>query len=56
MHRGGDTAYLILIGLNIEIRFMFAIMGVAATLALPEDRKIKILGVPILDFIQTMRM
>jgi hypothetical protein len=42
----GDTAYLILIGLNIEIRFMFASMGVAATLALPEGWKIKILGVP----------
>lgn len=41
----GDTAYLILIGLNIEICFMFAIMGVAATLALPEDKSMKILGI-----------
>ncbi len=41
---GGDTAYLILIGLNIEICFMFAIMGIAATIALPEDKNLKILG------------
>jgi len=31
----GETAYLILIGLNIEISFMFAIMGVATTVMLP---------------------
>lgn len=42
---GGDTAYLFLIGLNIEISFMFAITGIAATLALPKDKKLKILGV-----------
>lgn len=42
---GGDTAYLILIGLNIEISFMFAITGIAATLALPKDKKLKILGI-----------
>ncbi len=40
------TAYLILIGLNIEICFMFAIMGIAATYLLPEDKHIKILGMP----------
>lgn len=40
---GGDTAYLILIGLNIEISFMFAITGIAATLALPKDKHMKIL-------------
>ena len=39
------TAYLILIGLNIEICMMFSIMGVACTIMLPEDRKLKILGV-----------
>lgn len=39
-----DTAYLIFIGLNIEICFMFAISGIVATLALPKDPKIKILG------------
>lgn len=42
---GGDTAYLILIGLNIEISFMFAVTGIAATLALPKDKKLKILGI-----------
>jgi hypothetical protein len=42
----GKTAYLILIGLNIEICFMFAIAGIAFTKMLPADRKLKILGVP----------
>jgi hypothetical protein len=42
----GDTAYLILIGLNIEICFMFAIMGVATALSLPRDKHMKILGIP----------
>ncbi|MFZ5597918.1 MAG: hypothetical protein ACOY31_13010 [Bacillota bacterium] len=42
----GKTAFLILIGLNIEITMMFAIMGIAAAYSLPEDRKIKILGIP----------
>ncbi len=42
---GGDTAYLILIGLNIEISFMFAITGIAATLAIPKDKKFTILGI-----------
>lgn len=41
----GDTALLLLIGYNIEISFMFAIMGVMACLSLPEDPKKKILGV-----------
>ncbi len=40
------TAYLILIGLNIEISMMFAIMGIAATKLLPEDKNIKIAGIP----------
>jgi hypothetical protein len=42
----GDTAFLILIGLNIEICFMFAIMGVATSLSLPRDKHMKILGIP----------
>jgi len=42
----GDTAYLILIGLNIEICFMFAILGVATALVLPRDRKRKVFGLP----------
>lgn len=42
----GETAYLILIGLNIEITLMFAIMGIAAAYALPKDRTLKIFGLP----------
>ncbi|WP_456469243.1 hypothetical protein [Archaeoglobus sp.] len=42
----GKTAYLILIGLNIEISMMFAIMGIAATKVLPEDRNAKVFGLP----------
>jgi hypothetical protein len=42
---GGGTAYLILVGLNIEITFMFLIMGLMSTLLLPEDRGMKILGI-----------
>jgi hypothetical protein len=42
----GKTAYLILIGLNIEICMMFLIMGVATTIMLPEDKNMKILGMP----------
>jgi hypothetical protein len=42
----GDTAYLILIGLNIEITFMFAISGVVFAKMLPPDKGLKILGVP----------
>lgn len=41
----GDTSLLILIGYNIEISFMFALMGLAACNSLPEDRKKKILGI-----------
>jgi hypothetical protein len=42
----GGTAYLILIGLNIEIMFMFAIAGIAWAKMLPVDPAAKILGVP----------
>lgn len=42
----GRSAYLILIGLNIEICFMFAIMGIVVTKTLPADRHMTILGVP----------
>lgn len=41
----GGSAYVILIGLNIEITFMFAIMGLFAMRMLPPDRELKILGV-----------
>jgi hypothetical protein len=42
----GKTAYLILIGLNIEICFMFAIAGIAFGKMLPPDKRARILGVP----------
>ena len=42
----GDTAFLILIGLNIEISFMFAIAGIAFGKMLPADKQLKILGMP----------
>ena len=42
----GKTAYLILIGLNIEICFMFAISGVTFGKMLPVDKKVRIWGIP----------
>jgi hypothetical protein len=42
----GDTAYLILIGLTIEISLMFAISGVIYTKTLPPDPRTKLLGMP----------
>ena len=42
----GKTAYLILIGLNIEITFMFAIAGIAFGKMLPPDKGLRILGIP----------
>ncbi len=42
----GRTAYLILIGLNIEICFMFAIAGITFSKMLPADRSLRILGLP----------
>ncbi|MEJ2650127.1 MAG: hypothetical protein P8016_17165 [Sedimentisphaerales bacterium] len=41
----GKTAYLILIGLNIEICFMFAISGVTFGKMLPVDKKVRIWGI-----------
>ena len=41
----GNTSLLILIGYNIEISFMFLVMGMAACLMLPEDKKAKIFGI-----------
>ena len=40
----GSSAYVILIGLNIEISFMFAIMGLFAMRTLPADSKWRIAG------------
>jgi len=42
----GESAFVILIGLNIEITLMFLLLGIACTIILPEDRKMKILGIP----------
>lgn len=42
----GDTAYLIFVGLNIEIMFMFAFAGVAWSKMLLPDKRTKILGLP----------
>jgi len=42
----GQTAYLILAGLNIEITFMFAISGIIWCKMLPEDKTAKIFGIP----------
>jgi hypothetical protein len=42
----GKTAYLILIGLNIEIMFMFAVAGIVWGKMLRPDKKAKILGLP----------
>jgi hypothetical protein len=42
----GDTSYLILIGLNVEISMLFLISGVAFVKTLPADRGLRILGVP----------
>jgi hypothetical protein len=40
------TAYLILVGLNIEICFMFAIAGIVFAKQLPRDPETRILGLP----------
>jgi hypothetical protein len=42
----GSTSYLILIGLTIEISFMFAVAGVVFVKTLPPDPRTRILGVP----------
>ena len=42
----GDTAFLILVGLNIEIMFMFAVSGIIWSKMLLPDKKTKILGIP----------
>ncbi len=42
----GDTAYLIFVGLNIEISLMFAVAGLVFVKMLPEERTLKIWGMP----------
>ena len=41
----GPTAFQILVGLNIETSFMFAIMGIAYGKMLPADKNMKISGI-----------
>jgi hypothetical protein len=42
----GATAYLILIGLNVEICLMFAVAGVVVAKTLPADPHLRLLGLP----------
>ncbi len=42
----GDSVYIIMIGWNIEIAFMFSIAGLAFGNILPSDKYMKILGIP----------
>jgi hypothetical protein len=42
----GPTAYQFLIGLNVEISFMFALAGIVYAKLLPADRSLRILGMP----------
>lgn len=42
----GPTAYQFLIGLNVEISFMFALAGIVYVKLLPADRSARILGMP----------
>ena len=50
----GDSAYVILIGLNIEICLMFAFMGIFGAKLLPPDKSLKILGIPNRLFIASV--
>ena len=43
---GNGSALVILIGLNIEICFMFALAGITFSKMLPADKKLKIIGIP----------
>lgn len=42
----GPTAYQFLIGLNVEISFMFAVAGIVYGKLLPQDRRARLLGLP----------
>ena len=42
----GPTAYQFLVGLNLEISFMFALGGIVYAKFLPADRSVRILGMP----------
>jgi hypothetical protein len=40
------TAFLLLVGVGVELSLMFAIAGLIFSLILPDDPKVKVLGVP----------
>ncbi len=42
----GSSAYTVLIGLNVEISLMFAVMGLIATRLLPDDAQQRWFGLP----------
>ncbi|MCC7076945.1 MAG: hypothetical protein IT198_07455 [Acidimicrobiia bacterium] len=42
----GPTAYQLLVGLNVEISFMFALAGLVYVKLLPADRHARLLGLP----------
>lgn len=42
----GGTSFLILVGVGIEISFMFSVAGLIMSKLLPEDKNMKILGIP----------
>ena len=42
----GPTAYQFLVGLNVEICFMFALGGIIYAKLLPRDRAVRVLGLP----------
>jgi hypothetical protein len=46
----GDTALRTTVGWNIEIMFMFTLLGIIFYHTLSEDRKVKILGIPEMWF------
>lgn len=41
----GGTSFLILVGVGIEISFMFSVAGLILSKILPEDKRMKILGI-----------
>src|SRR3954453_9299659 len=42
----GPTAYQVLVGLNVEISFMFGVAGIVYAKLLPTDRRVRVLGMP----------
>ena len=42
----GPTAYQFLVGLNVEISFMFGLAGIVYVKLLPADRSLRVLGMP----------